>query len=394
MNSLDEQALPEVQARPISFPIPIVSAAIAAIILTYLLATASLDVHVKTRGFSAILAAFVSGCILIYFHERRRAEAGKGEQDLGKRLEALGGIADLLGTSLNSADALRLVLNRIQEIVPATSAALWTVSPSGIILKQTEGPIGPQGTVLSDPVKGSAHHGEVRVSGATAAIPLHREGTVFAVLELTLPKSSKVQSDVLSAIGTRVAAVLLGSFANDRTRENALTDTVTDLPNERAFLMVLENQVAETVRKRATRPLTILAMDIKRFDEINRRFGHSTGDLILGYVADTAKSELRNMDFFARASNDEFLAILPTASKEISCEVIARVEAGFFNKRFKAGETGSVEIAINFGWAEFGQDGETASEILATARRRKTEGKMAQRENVLDFYGQSRQVRP
>ncbi len=49
---------------------------------------------------------------------------------------------------------------------------------------------------------------------------------------------------------------MLGSIAYERTQANALTDATTDLPNERAFYLVLENQVAEAQRNRGERPLT------------------------------------------------------------------------------------------------------------------------------------------
>lgn len=109
-----------------------------------------------------------------------------------------------------------------------------------------------------------------------------------------------------------------------------MTDVTTDLPNERAFYLILENQIAEAQRKREDRPLTILAIDIKNFDEVNQKFGHAAGDRILNFVAHGIKDNLRQMDFLARSIGDEFLAILPTATKEVSHEVIARIQTGFF----------------------------------------------------------------
>ena len=90
------------------------------------------------------------------------------------------------------------------------------------------------------------------------------------------------------------------------------------MPNERSFYLVLENQIAQTQRNSRERPLTVLAIDIINFDEINRRFGHSAGDRILYYAAGTIKNQLRRMDFSARTTGDEFLAALPTASEEVS----------------------------------------------------------------------------
>src|SRR5207253_4107332 len=112
-----------------------------------------------------------------------------------------------------------------------------------------------------------------------------------------------------------VAPLVLSSMALERSRANALTDPTTDLPNERAFYLVLENQIAEAQRKQGDRPLTILAIDIKNFEDINRRFGHAAGDRALNFAAQLVKDNLRQMDFLARSTGDEFLVILPTASR-------------------------------------------------------------------------------
>ena len=121
----------------------------------------------------------------------------------------------------------------------------------------------------------------------------------------------------------------MSSMSFERSLTNALTDTLTNLPNERAFYLVLENQIAESQRNRDERPLTILTVDIKNFTELNQNFGHAAGDQILAFAANLIKAQLRQMDFLARSQNDEFLAVLPTASDEIAMEIIERIEKAF-----------------------------------------------------------------
>jgi diguanylate cyclase (GGDEF)-like protein len=177
---------------------------------------------------------------------------------------------------------------------------------------------------------------------------------------------------------------VLNSIAYER-KQSALTDATTDLPNERAFYLILENQIAETQRKIDERPLTILTIDIKDFADINLQYGHGAGDLALNAAARIIKDNLRQMDFFARAADDEFLAILPTASKAVSYDVVARICSGFFGRKLKISETDSVELHLNFGWAAFGEDGETASQLLKAARIRKAQKKSLSENKVLWF---------
>ena len=157
--------------------------------------------------------------------------------------------------------------------------------------------------------------------GSTAAIPLFHGTEVFGVIQLYFDSDFDVQNadkQLLEAIGTRVAPLMMGSLAFERSQANALTDITTELPNERAFYLILENQIAEAQRRRDERPLTVLAIDIRNFDEINQQFGHAAGDRALNFVAQVVKDNLRQMDFLARSTGDEFLVVLPTASQDIT----------------------------------------------------------------------------
>ena len=91
------------------------------------------------------------------------------------------------------------------------------------------------------------------------------------------------------------------------------------------------------------------------------------------------------MDFFARSARDEFLAILPTASGEMSAEVVERLRQSSFDSPVPLSEQDSMPIELNFGWASFGEDGETASVLVRTARVRRDQEKYASGGRVLSF---------
>lgn len=129
----------------------------------------------------------------------------------------------------------------------------------------------------------------------------------------------------------------------------------------------------------------VLSFDIKNFDEISSRFGHAAGDRVLNFVAQAVKDSLRQMDFFARGAPDEFLAIMPTASKEISQEIIARIQVSIFGRKVTVAEVDTVEVELDFGWASFGADGDTPQRLLAAARERKEQSKSSVPGSVLWF---------
>jgi diguanylate cyclase (GGDEF)-like protein len=223
---------------------------------------------------------------------------------------------------------------------------------------------------------------------SAVAIPLLREQQPFAVL--VLYKDRPMSLDAVSrptfeAIGERVTPLLLSSISFEQSISNALTDPVTNLPNERAFFMVLENQLAESQRFRTERPLTVMSIDIKNFAEVNQHFGFATGDRILAFAADHLQSQLRKMDFLSRSGSDEFLIILPTASEKFADEIAGRIKARFAAEVFAASETEEIKLWLNFGWATFWQDGETAAQLLQHARIRKQQAKAEEPAKVLWF---------
>jgi GGDEF domain-containing protein len=82
-------------------------------------------------------------------------------------------------------------------------------------------------------------------------------------------------------------------------REVAFTDTLTGLPNERAFC-----------RERALRPdAAVTIIDLDGFKRVNDTFGHNAGDEILCHVARRLRASLRSGDFLARLHGDEFVIL-------------------------------------------------------------------------------------
>lgn len=400
------------------YPIAVVFVSLLAIISTFVLANSAFGVDVKSRGFSGIIAGYLVICVCIYLLQNRRtATARRTDSDseayIESRLMAFDEANEFFGGSLRPADMFRLVSSRVAELIPFQTSALFLLdearsrlriaeaagansedlvghtvrfdeSPAGKCYSNRAVEIGPD--LPMDKVQ--AIHKEVKAVRTVVAIPLFRETEIFGILQLYFDTDKNAESTDVSlfeAIGTRLAPLILSSISFERSVSNALTDPTTDLPNERAFFLVLENQIAESQRKREERPLTIFAIDVKNFDNINGKYGHASGDRVLNFVSQTVREHLRQMDFFARSSNDEFLVILPTASEQVSSEIMARIQTGFFGNKLRLTETDAVQIDLNYGSAVFWKDGETAEQLLRTARLRKLQSKTTESNKVLLF---------
>ena len=298
----------------------------------------------------------------------------------------------------------RLVSSRVGEIVPFDASVLMLPDDERRRLSaaHSEGigiddqptadvGIGPAGMAflsgeieLGDTVEPSGNND--RPYAAVAALPLHHKDETFAVYQMYFsePISDREKLlELLRPVAEKIAPLFLGAKALDESLSNALTDPLTDLPNERAFYLVLETQVAESQRFAAERPLSVVVADIKGFDDANRIFGHATGDNILRFTGETMRAILRRMDFLARSSGDEFLILLPTADERTADDIVARVREGFAATAFQLSEHESTKIWLNFGIAAFHKDGDTSQDLLQTARARKQQAKSEDPANIV-----------
>ena len=366
--------------------------ALLAIAGTFVLANSAGGPETKLGGTAAIAVGFLIICVGLFLRSPADLTGSDESQAVDDMADVLAKLeqADKFATSVKVADVIRLVASSLRDVIPIDSVTLFLVDDTG----QRLGIAGTDGAARDIDIDSLAANTclvrrAVCVSDSGGvAIPLTRESEPFGVLELHIDRArmpSEIERGIFNAIGSRVAPLVLSSIAFERSISNALTDVTTNLPNERALYLILENQIAESVRKPDDRPLALLALDVKDFAEINQRFGHAAGDRVLHLVGQILRDSLRQMDFLARCGEDEFLAVLPTASKQISNEIVERINAAFFGRRLSISGADGLEVILNVGTAQFGVDGETAEQLVAAARLRKDRIKSSAPAKVLWF---------
>lgn len=393
---------------------------LAAPFATYAIAVSSFHQDTKVALLVGMSVVYLAICVwtFVQLRQARNTESAiepdRGSlSDLDQKLLALEDAREFFGSSLKPADMFRLVANRVNEIVPAAASMLFTKdSETGMLkishafgkraaefdgkLVSGDESLAGLGFLSSEMETTGDLEGDIKQFeagllegfGSSAVLPLSHEGDTFAVFQLFFAGSEALTEDTrdkLFAINTRISPLFLGSLAFERSLSNALTDPLTQLPNERAFHMVLENQLAESQRFRDERPLTVMAIDIKNFDEMNRDFGHAAGDRVLSFAAEKIASQLRKMDFLARSMNDEFMIVLPKASERTAIEITGRIQACFALAPMKINDEEEVKLWLNFGFSTFWKDGETSQDLIQSAVTKKQMAKMEDPGNVLIF---------
>jgi diguanylate cyclase (GGDEF)-like protein len=87
----------------------------------------------------------------------------------------------------------------------------------------------------------------------------------------------------------------------------ALTDELTNVPNRRSVLSLLD----PLLRDPRAGTCACLILDVDHFKKINDQFGHPTGDEVLKAVAAAVRALVQEPGFFGRLGGEEFLIVLP-----------------------------------------------------------------------------------
>ena len=135
--------------------------------------------------------------------------------------------------------------------------------------------------------------------------------------------------------------------ANRKLVVQAHTDPLTGLHNRRSFEELAQREFALAARNGS--PMSLLLLDIDHFKQVNDTYGHDVGDKVLQSVAKLAKQELRGHDVLARFGGEEFIALLPSLTKDDAYLVAERLRACLAQCRIAADESTEVSITISIG---------------------------------------------
>ena len=319
---------------------------------------------------------------------------------------ALHEIAQTIGSSLNLSDTVTLVANKLKAIVPFDTCVIYLVDePSGKAIAAHV--VGEEVEVfkrrrinIGDGITGWVIANSRSMCNASADLdmvgvpddvvkrfrgvlvsPLQREDGAFGAIALYSQSRTSYTTEhvrLLESVCQHASSALNNALTYEKTRESALIDPLTELPNARGFYMMLEQRIAECQRMNKE-PLSVVCMDIDDFKVVNDQYGHSIGDRLLASVAGVVRSELRQMDILTRYAGDEFVAIMPMASGKMAVSISERMRTAVEEQLFSVRTGTLVGLGVSLGVACFPDDGETSEELLSTAARRMQHDKNARK---------------
>jgi diguanylate cyclase (GGDEF)-like protein len=140
-----------------------------------------------------------------------------------------------------------------------------------------------------------------------------------------LPTRGRLQA--LRLFANQAVAALQAADQTVRLRHEATHDTLTGLPNRRAFRRRLAREID------VGEGFALVLCDMDNLKTVNDTHGHEAGDRALQTLAAALRSELRRSDEAYRVGGDEFAVVLPGAARldaeRVMRRLRERIEASF-----------------------------------------------------------------
>jgi diguanylate cyclase len=112
-----------------------------------------------------------------------------------------------------------------------------------------------------------------------------------------------------------------------RVHRLSLTDDLTQLPNRRAFLMRLDDEISRALR--FDYPMTMALIDIDNFKPINDNYGHAAGDVILRHFSQNMNVVFRYHDMASRYGGEEFAVLFPNTDTHGAQSALHKLQQKF-----------------------------------------------------------------
>jgi len=183
----------------------------------------------------------------------------------------------------------------------------------------------------------------------------HRTGEQIAVemkaLDLGMVEGVRYFGAFLTDLRPRLQAEARNTALLAQLELQAMSDTLTALPNRRAFEVEAARMVARS--KRSGAHITVGIADIDFFKKVNDTHGHPVGDEVLGAVSAVLLQAARASDFVARIGGEEFGLLFPESTPDTASAVAERMRAEVENHLVLAAGGVQLKVTISIGLAPF-----------------------------------------
>lgn len=165
-----------------------------------------------------------------------------------------------------------------------------------------------------------------------------------------------------------------------RLEREARTDLLTGAATRRAFRELAQREWLRTLRHGGD--LSIVALDLDHFKDVNDRFGHAAGDRLLQLFVRECARVLREEDLLARIGGDEFACLLPQTDANTATAIARRLQAAIARVQLPIDAAAPIGITASIGVASLRDDDIGIDGLIDRADRAAYDAKRAGRNAV------------
>jgi diguanylate cyclase len=289
---------------------------------------------------------------------------------------------DIVAGDLDPAGVMQLIAERAQELTRASAGVIELAEGEEMVYAVTSGEATPylgtrlqrqtslsgrcvsEGRLLRSDDTGDDERVDAEACRRVDArsmicVPLaHRDQSV-GVLKVYAPTAHHFDDgdvETLELLSELIAAHISHANLFEAESQQSRRDTLTGLPNRRAFEERLPVELARA--SRTGQPLALCLLDLDGFKGVNDRLGHPAGDEVLRAVAQILDASRVGDDCF-RIGGDEFGIVMPETTGEE-----ARLAAERIAAEIGAAHLADGAIGVSFGVAA-GTDRDSEALIAA-----------------------------
>lgn len=168
--------------------------------------------------------------------------------------------------------------------------------------------------------------------------------------------------------------------------KQATHDPLTGLFNRRYLDQILYGEIAHARQNGSL--VGILMADVDHFKQVNDRYGHKAGDLMLQALGDLMKKCVRSADIVCRYGGEEFVIVMPGASVPTVSKCAEEIRSKF-EALCVVSESHEIHATISLGAAIYPLHGSNVDEVFVHADRAMYRAKQDGRNRVVVYSAES-----
>jgi diguanylate cyclase (GGDEF)-like protein len=283
------------------------------------------------------------------------------------------------------------------EVVAETALGACEAEYGTIALSGHDGAEAEAGTA-SESIQDLAVAAEVDAVGENDLVARDREGTYalanplrriseppVSIGVMTIARRGEpftaAERDVFLYLVGQVSSSIENIALHELVAEQAVTDELTGLSNNRRFRELISKEAIRAAR--FGHELSLIMLDLDDFKQVNDTYGHLQGDEVLRMVGRVLRLESRGIDEPARYGGEEFAVALPETGIDGALELAERMRARIEAEPVRrTGRSGSIKVTASAGVASMYVTEDGADELIAAADAALYEAKRAGKNRV------------